>query len=136
MNEHLFRAYDKGRKQYLSAGHLFVAINSSPRPNKSEIYLDIISNPDEYKDRFIIEQYIGLPDKNKKKIFENDIIKFGNTIGYINFNKGCFCVKLNKPDWSNRNNPAIDIILNEYPNDIEIIGNIHDNLELLDCNFD
>ena len=69
MSEKLFRTYDKGRKEYLSNGNLFIAINTSRQPNKSEIYLDIISNADKYKERFIIEQYTGICDKNNKKIF-------------------------------------------------------------------
>lgn len=81
-----------------------------------------------------VGQYTGLTDKNNngKKIFEGDIVKFGNIIGIINYSNGCYCVKTNKPDWRNRNNPAIDIVINEYPNEIEIIGNIHDNPELLE----
>lgn len=79
-----------------------------------------------------IGQYTGLPDKNGNKIFEGDIVKFGDITGIINYSFGCYCVKTNKPDWKSRNNPAIDIVFNEYPNEIEIIGNIHDNPELLE----
>lgn len=78
-----------------------------------------------------VGEFIGLPDKNDKKIFEGDIVKFGDIIGIINYNTGCYCGRTNKPDWRSRNNPAIDIIMNEYPNEIEVIGNIHDNPELL-----
>ena len=73
----------------------------------------------------------GLRDKNGKLIFEGDIVKFCGIKGVINYSTGCYCVKTNKPDWRSRNNPAIDIVLNEYENELEIIGNIHDNPELL-----
>ena len=78
-----------------------------------------------------VGQYTGLTDKNGKAIFEGDIVKFCDIKGVINFGMGCYCVKTNKPDWKSRNNPAIDIVLNEYENELEIIGNIHDNPELL-----
>jgi uncharacterized phage protein (TIGR01671 family) len=79
-----------------------------------------------------IGQYTGLTDNNGKKIFEGDIVKFGNILGAINYGFGCFCVKTNKPDWKSRSNPAIDIVMNEYMNEVEVIGNIHDNPELLE----
>ena len=78
-----------------------------------------------------IGQYTGLTDSKGEKIFGGDIIKFGDIVGVINYNEGCYCVKTNKPDWKSRNNPAIDIIMNEYPNEVVIIGNVHDNPELL-----
>ena len=78
-----------------------------------------------------VGQYTGLTDKNGKKIFEGDIVKFCDIKGVINYSMGCYCVKTNKPDWKSRNNPAIDIVLNEYENEIEILGNMHDNPELL-----
>ncbi len=77
-----------------------------------------------------VGQYTGLTE-NGKKIFEGDVVKFGDMVGIINYNTGCYCVKTNKLDWMCRNNPAVDIVLNEYPNEIEVIGNIHDNPELL-----
>lgn len=74
-----------------------------------------------------IGQYTCLPDKNDKKIFEGDIINAkyvdnsNYTTGVVNFTSGCFCVKDDEI-----NNPAIDLLF-----DYEVIGNIHDNPELL-----
>ncbi len=128
MREILFRAYDKGRKEYLSDGHLFITINKDNRPNKSEVYLDVISNADKHKDRFTIEQYTGLTDKKGNKIFEGDIVKVflkdGVETGYIRYrDAGC------RFQFIGEYSIGYNI---DNTTDFEIVGNIHDNSELLE----
>lgn len=77
-----------------------------------------------------VGQYTGLKDKYGERIFEGDIVRYRTVIGIVNWHTGCFCIK-NYTTNNYYNNPAIDIILNEYSNEIEIIENIHDNPELL-----
>lgn len=134
--EILFRAYDKYRKEYLSNGNLFIAINKSNRPNKSEIYLDEISNADKYKDRFVVEQYTGLPDKNGKKIFEGDICNvcrgadIETGVVYYDERVGAWGIRYNKKEC----NLLFDIFTSKDINVwIEVIGNIHSNPELLEA---
>lgn len=76
-----------------------------------------------------VGQYTGLKGKHGKKIFEGDILLLDDMKGIVNYGTGCFCVKLPSPNYLYLNNPAIDMVLNEYPG-LEIIGNIHDNPEL------
>ena len=85
-----------------------------------------------------VGQYTGLTDKNGKKIFEGDIIKYKNTDG-IKFN-GVALTVIGKVVYNEKNasfaiSGKDEIGAKHYDyfpiKNIEVIGNIHDNPELL-----
>ena len=69
-----------------------------------------------------VGQYTGLTDKNGKRIFEGDIIRFEDDIGYVIYNGDDARFLVDSPNM---------YISMDYSNEFEVIGNIHDNPELL-----
>jgi len=78
-----------------------------------------------------IGQYTGLTDKNGKKIFEGDIVVL-NIKGYNTICKVAWADNVAQFQlWQTNTIPHTPTALNLGNYDCEIIGNIHDNPELL-----
>ena len=76
-------------------------------------------------DNFIVEQCTGLKDKNGKLIYENDLIKIDDDVAVIKWNDYYARFMLE----SSEDNFDFETT---YVEECEIIGNIHENADLLE----
>ena len=131
MREILFRGIDIGTQEWVYGYYC-------ERPSPSHIGKEYSIFDDKTISRYTIRpetvgQFTGLTDKNGKKIFEGDIVvlnvKGNNTICTVSWAETVAQFQL----WQINTIPKTPTALNLGNYDCEIIGNIHDNPELLEA---
>ena len=119
MREIKFRAWDKSNKEMFN-----VEIMNF---QKRQVYKDSVSYCK--FENIELMQYTGLKDKNEKEIYEGDIVKLraNHGIGVVKYYDewGAFVVEYIKPK------PLVVLGISYYKEDIEVIGNIYENPELI-----
>jgi len=116
MRELKFRAYHKGNCEMLQ--------------NNQQGYEGNVFQWLHERQPIDIMQYTGMKDKNRNDIFEGDVVKIWTASGIkykaiVEFNDGCFDIVHECRDY-----------LKVYVGNrsVEVIGNIHENPELLEQN--
>lgn len=128
MREIKFRAWIKELNEIREVEYINFWKKMISFPNKfcKEYYL----NAD--FDEIDLMRYTGLKDKNEKEIYEGDIIKLraNHGIGVVKYYDewGAFVVEYIK------SKPLAVLGMNYYKENIEILGNIYENSELLGVN--
>lgn len=140
MRELKFRAWDKDLKRYFYDIAVYPNnVAAIQRHNIESMMLEAeygATHWTELDENAVIEQYTGLKDKNGKEIYEGDIIQ-----EEIDFNSkmtdGVFTYVV---EWDSDtlcyglrgNDNSIHDELWEVNTSVEVIGNIHENPELLE----
>ena len=127
MHEILFRGKQVDNGEWVE-GNLFVP-DRPDTPTQICIGTNIVRISYDV-DPSTVGQYTGLTDKNGKKIFEGDIVKGLFVVGEISsvviFKYGYFGI-----EWNIDEIKVLDPFLGLRNIECEVIGNIHDNPELL-----
>lgn len=133
-----FRAWDKGHNVMRQIQKMSFK-NGKMMPYKWNMWFgeETLSEP---------MQYTGLKDKNRKEIFEGDIIRFtweedscwgkqGTYTAYIRFNRGTFEVvyigkKYLIEDGNQTGSDGLNYFM-DWSEDVEVVGDIYTTPELL-----
>lgn len=132
MREILFRGKNSNGNWIYGNLNYYPDINRTfIRKNAKEILPSFRSSLEEEVNKNTVGQFTGLIDKNGTKIFEGDIvvtsIKGNNTVCKVTWADNVAQFQL----WQFHTIPNTSTALNLGNYDCEVIGNIHDNPELL-----
>lgn len=114
MREIKFRAWDRVNNKFLSEEDIMIDANGQLLHNEA-----CMRKNDDYE----LMQYTGLTDKNGNEIYEGDILKTREGVGTVYYEAPSFSVT-----------NEYQQVFSACHHDFEIIGNIHENLELLEVN--
>jgi uncharacterized phage protein (TIGR01671 family) len=125
MREIKFRAWSKRLEKYVKPSEFLIT-------GHGDIYNVCLGDEDETEDRepkqLILEQYVGLKDKNGREIYEGDILQNKKYMSVVEFLRCAFLAKVyfgGKPTKQHFNLRG-EIITSE------VVGNIHQNVDLLE----
>lgn len=142
-----FRAWDNENKYMVTSKQgVFTALRNS---------MNIVRQDDGYyndgdllkpnKEKYSLMEFTGLHDKNGKEIYEGDIIEFSYDVftgnfdtkvgrGTIEFIDGAFYIKpfeIEGRKVKDTDNEEWFLLYTVNTDTLEVIGNVHENLELL-----
>ena len=121
-----FRAWYGGTMAYFTEMDLCNEYHSLSFGSKNIFDVEKLTSTYPKIEEVAIMQFTGLNDKKGKEIYESDIVKLEHwnpKIFQVGFNRGGFCFYQNEQD------PYYNDC--KYLEECEVIGNIHENPELL-----
>lgn len=130
MRDIKFRVWDNRQNKYLNPDDVSISADGFITVfNVDGKHSRVVQPPGSLSPRFIIEQYTGLKDKNGKEIYEGDVVKVegDGEIYRVEWIRSGFGLE---PRYNSLRYPVLGNV--ELRRKIEVIGNIHENPELLE----
>ncbi|EAL4709211.1 YopX family protein [Campylobacter jejuni] len=133
-----FRIWNIQEKHYITNNPCLVEFNHNPGEIKAGVLLVYEDREHEFLESWYddieIELWTGLYDKHGKKIYEGDIVKtkspYDCFLAKVGIHKeGTFYLESKSRDYIG----SLIYLVKDEGYDTEIIGNIHENPELLKC---
>lgn len=125
---------DGHQSNYFVYGHYFQLIQNG---NIRHV-IHSLNDGGKYIDPDTLGEFTGIYDKNGEEVYEGDIVKIKTLQGIVTWHpNGYFCIHTYKCDISEVSYTAIGDMVDYlhkdlYDDGIEVIGNIHDNPELME----
>ena len=125
-----FRVLDKNKNKYVKSGYIAIDEFGDLREFCDKRYDNVCADIDQC-DNYIVEFFTGLSDINGKLIYEGDIVRFNEKHWSPNQKQ---LVEWNKKTtgWNPFANYDSDCGIYFCENKCEVIGNIHENPELME----
>lgn len=133
MREIKFRVWDNIAKKYIDGR--YVSIGGLGLLHVAKCIIKTCFRPLHTRKNpwFIVEQYTGLKDINGTEIYEGDILALYHRDGSIVNLCQVFWNELdNEYDWKPVGEDSWSDLFTAFYDDYKVVGNIHENLELLE----
>lgn len=139
-NRYLCKARPIGtRKQWVTVFYAVLGEKTVIIVNEPEKFYDVDSGKNSHGNKIVevipktVCQCTGLKDKNGKLIWENDVIRCNYETSIVKWEKSEWRIKwIDEAVWRR----DLDYWVNESKREVNVVGNIFDNPELLEVHND